>query len=119
MLLLFIISTTGFAVTVHTWVDDDGVRHYADAPPSTAKAESAAIELDDRRITDSDAEDDFYSINNQWARVRAERELDAEQKIERERIRAEERAARQQAQRSSEPNRTRSFNSYFPYGGPF
>ena len=65
------------AVTVHTWVDADGVRHFADAPPAAAGTSSSEITIDGG-VTPLADDVDYYSISNQWQRLRAEREsLDA------------------------------------------
>jgi hypothetical protein len=64
------------AVTVHTWVDADGVRHFADAPP-TAEGGVASSEISVDGGEGSVSEDlDYYSITNQWQRLRAEREAE-------------------------------------------
>lgn len=108
-----------FAVTVHTWVDSDGVRHYADEAPAQTATEQFDI---DARDPDA-AEDDYYSINNQWARVRAEREADAALRLEQQRLRAEQAAARQAQENTRNPRDeryyARGFNGYFPFGGGY
>ena len=32
-------------LTVHTWTDGDGVRHYSDAPPTDTAADTAQFEI--------------------------------------------------------------------------
>ena len=77
------------AATVHTWVDEDGVRHFSDAPPGEAATPSELIEI--RHTAPAQrAEDDPNSIVNQWARAREER-------LERERLNLERREARRAA----------------------
>ena len=73
------------AITVHTWIDSDGVRHFADAPPAGDQP-ATVIELADMPVAAAD--DDYYSIVNQWKRLRAERESAAVLSLERERIEA-------------------------------
>ncbi|NNM00266.1 MAG: DUF4124 domain-containing protein, partial [Gammaproteobacteria bacterium] len=77
------------AATVHTWVDEDGVRHFSDAPPGVDGSESQLIEIRDTRPAPA-AGDDPSSIVNQWARAREER-------MERERLNLERREARRAA----------------------
>ncbi|MGE0858589.1 MAG: DUF4124 domain-containing protein [Gammaproteobacteria bacterium] len=75
------------AVTVHTWVDEQGVTHFADAPPGGAQP-SNEVEVDEGP-TEAGAEDDYYSIVNQWQRLRAEREAQDALALERDRLEAE------------------------------
>ncbi|MBX9605344.1 MAG: DUF4124 domain-containing protein [Gammaproteobacteria bacterium] len=75
------------AVTVHTWVDEQGVTHFADAPPGGAQP-SNEVEVDEGPM-DARAEDDYYSIVNQWQRLRAEREAQDALALERDRLDAE------------------------------
>lgn len=104
------------AVTVHTWVDDDGVRHYADAPP--ARAASDTIELADLG-PGADAGEDPYSILNQWQRLREERAAQDAVRLERERLRA---AARSEtaavANETPVHYRAPGYPLYLPYGLP-
>jgi len=87
-LLLLLGARASFAVTVHTWVDADGVRHFADAPPSDqSAAASSEITIDGGAA--AVAEDvDYYSISNQWQRLRQERDAQNAVELERQRIEA-------------------------------
>ncbi len=89
-LSLLVWATASMAVTVHTWVDADGVRHFADAPPADGAPDSVSeITLDGGdALAPSDA--DYYSISNQWERLRAEREAQNTLDLERRRIDAEQ-----------------------------
>lgn len=109
---------TAGAVTVHTWVDEAGVRHFADAPPAAADTQSETLVLADLAPPDGTAAEDPYSIVNQWQRVRAEREARDAASLERERLRAAQRDARAAA--APEPP-VRSYGGYplfLPYGLP-
>ena len=90
LVLLLLWATARAAVTVHTWVDADGVRHFADAPPVGAAPDSASeITLDGGdALAPGDA--DYYSISKQWERLRAEREAHNALDLERRRIDAEQ-----------------------------
>ena len=70
--LALLAAAESAAVTVHTWVDAAGVRHYADQPPAAASDVEAFEIVDSAPLADAAA--DYYSVTNQWARVRAERE---------------------------------------------
>ena len=88
--IALIVSLQATAVTVHTWIDENGVVHYGDrVPPSVDDADT--VELDDLPPPD-DA--DPYSVVKQWERVREERERRDALALERERVRAEARARR-------------------------
>ena len=121
-LFLSIAANVG-AVTVHTWLDGDGIRHYADAPPVSADARSEQFVIAVTPASGTDSEDDYYSIVNQWQRMREERDESNALKLERERIRAEERAAKAAAEADSARYNARGYGGY-PYvlngfGRPF
>ena len=80
------------AVTVHTWIDGDGVRHYSDEPPASATADPRRFVIADTPAAASD--EDYYSIVNQWQRMREERDESKAHRLEREQIRSEERVAK-------------------------
>jgi len=109
------------AVTIHTWVDEAGVRHYADAPPAAASDDSEAFEI--QTSPAADAEADYYSIANQWERLRAEREADEAQRLERERLRRESALAEQARAQRAAPvdDSVRGVVPWgvVPYGGGF
>lgn len=120
----FVLTVTvlpAMAVTVHTWVDADGLRHFADAPPATAPPASLAeIEIAGAR-TPPGPDDDRYSIMNQWQRMREERDADEARALERKRLRL---AARNQpsstADRQPESNDSWFYPGYAfpPYAYP-
>ena len=117
MSMLF--SAAAAAVIVHTWVDADGVRHFADAPPADNQA-SSEVKIDDAP-PGVDVDTDYYSIVNQWQRLRAEREAQAALDLERERVDAEQRASATPP--ATEPPRAMDYPHYYgyplpPYGLP-
>lgn len=77
-------NTTSQAVTVHTWIDSEGVRHFADGPPAD-QAPSSEIVISDRAPGNAQG-DDYYSIDKQWQRLRAEGEARDALALERQRI---------------------------------
>lgn len=87
--LAWLLSAGVFAgnVTVHTWIDEQGVRHFADAPPSS-NIDTAQLVLYEPD-PDVAGVDDYYSIVNQWSRMRDERAARDELSLERERLRLE------------------------------
>ncbi|MGR8919705.1 MAG: DUF4124 domain-containing protein [Gammaproteobacteria bacterium] len=91
-MLLTLLACPASAVTVHTWVDENGVRHFSDTPPAGVTV-TEQFELDEPAADAPAPEADYYSITNQWERLREEREADAARSIERARVRAEQRAA--------------------------
>ena len=85
------LSLPAAAAEVHKWVDENGVTHYADAPPQSA--ETSVIRIEPAHATSGTGKGGYHSIANQWARMHRER-------LERERIELEKariEAARQAA----------------------
>jgi len=87
------------AETVHRWVDEDGVTHFSDTPPAAAGAapevETLSLPADFPEAEDTEAT--YYSVANQWQRMKAERAAKEERALERERLRTERAAAREAA----------------------
>jgi hypothetical protein len=100
------------AVTVHTWIDAAGVRHFADAPPGAGLASEELVLSD---TPPSTAADDYYSIGRQWERMRAERAAKDAQARERARIDAAARAAEQPPVYIESPPRTALYPPTYGY----
>lgn len=84
--------------TVYTWVDGDGVTHFSDAPPGKAGATPGDVEtmaMPEGFPDTADAGEDYYSIANQWRRMKEERSEREERALERERLRIEKARTRQ------------------------
>ncbi len=78
---------------VYTWIDDDGVTHFSDAPPGKAGATLGDVEsmtMPDGFPEPTDAGENYYSIANQWQRMQEERAAREELALERKRLRIEE-----------------------------
>ncbi len=80
MLLLFAAAIPVHADSVHKWVDAQGITHYSDQLPDNYSFTSAAaqhVDVTQITITDDyrtqDYQNDYYSVTNQWARMREER----------------------------------------------
>jgi len=91
VILLCNICLPAAATTVLRWVDADGVTHFSDTPP-VDNAE-VVTELEFRDSLPTVAEDDYYSIANQWNRMREEREAKTKLALEKAKIRLSESAA--------------------------
>lgn len=79
-------AMAGAAVTVHTWRDAQGVRHFADKPPAEpGTTDAAEITLDTGAALDP-SDLDYYSIAQQWQRLRAERDAQNALELEKRRI---------------------------------
>jgi len=90
-LLLTCLASPLHADLIHKWVDADGVTHYSDEPPADAATTATGIELPAAARRVAQPQNDYYSIDRQWQRMRQER-------LERDRIALEKariRAARQ------------------------
>lgn len=89
--VLLVVSALAHGVTVHTWKDAAGVTHFSDEPgPQGIRSDK--LELEELSKPAGDADDDFYSIANQWKRLKAERDLAKTQRLEKQRLRAQERS---------------------------
>ena len=93
LVLLCSISALSIAGTVHRWTDGDDITHFSDTIPSSAALEISTLELDDDFPPVSDRVSNYYSITNQWERMKKERDTRNELSLEKERIRAERAAA--------------------------
>ena len=83
---LFLAFSQTPAGEIYTWVDASGIVHFSATPPDDAASEVAQIELPPPPPARPNAGDDFYSVVNQAARMRARR-------LESEALRAQRRAA--------------------------
>ena len=104
------------ADTVHKWVDVNGVTHYSDELPSNEINTVTQINLPVYSTSNSNVEDDYYSIANQWMRVH-------EQRLALEKIKLEK-AKQKAALRPVEPqiivvNETNRRGMVFPQKGFF
>jgi hypothetical protein len=93
LLLLGSISLPAAATAVHSWVDADGVTHFSDAPPAGGAVEVTTVELAEDFGPATDPAADYYSIANQWKRMRDEREAKTKLSLEKARVRASESTA--------------------------
>jgi hypothetical protein len=109
-LALWAVASACSAVTVHTWIDADGVRHFADAPPADANARESSELSVDGGDAPAPGQGDYYSIANQWQRLRAEREAQQALELERRRIDAMSDDAPRTALASETPREV-----FFPY----
>jgi len=105
------------ADVVHQWVDADGVTHFSDQLPATADVVVETSEFPNEYPQIADVSSDYYSIANQWQRMKQEREDEEKLKIER----AKARAALQQAQQPPPPAQSehylpRTYPIIYPVG---
>ncbi len=63
------------ADTVHKWIDAKGVTHYSDHLPEDTYKSAKQITLSNtyNNSNRADYREDYYSVTNQWARMREER----------------------------------------------
>lgn len=117
VVLLCSISLSALAATVHRWVDEHGVTHFSDAPPADSVSEVKTLELSDDYPAAVDTRTNYYSIANQWERMRVEREHKTRVDLEKERIRAEKAAAVAYSEPAVEVREPRYYPVYFPPAG--
>lgn len=108
-----------FAEGVHKWVDASGVTNYSDAAPNSSATKVTIIKVSTTYAVTSDAEQNYYSIMNQWMRLHKER-------VERDRIKLEK--AKQKAALHpvvpqvvyvNEPSENRYVMPYLSYLHPY
>ncbi|MEX2525656.1 MAG: DUF4124 domain-containing protein [Gammaproteobacteria bacterium] len=105
---------------VYTWVDGDGVTHFSDAPPVKAAAPGnvETMSMPTGFPDAADANEDYYSITNQWQRIQEERTARQEFTLERKRLRIEEaRMERDEAMASA--SKSGNERPTVVYGGGF
>lgn len=115
------LNTASQAVTVHTWLDSEGVRHFADGPPPD-QVPSNEIVINHGASTNGQ-DDDYYSIDKQWQRLRAEGEVRDALALERERIEEASRDYYPPAAPAPAPARPNFYPNFYgfplPYGAPY
>ena len=121
MSALLVLCSQVSAVTVHTWRDSSGVTHFSDEPSPQGQA-SSTLEFEGLNKAITAEEDDFYSIANQWKRMKAERDAASSRKLEKQKLKAAEReriaAIELQASRQAE-SRSESYVPTFPIYGSY
>ena len=115
------LNTASQAVTVHTWIDSEGVRHFADGPPPD-QVPSNEIVINHGAPTNGQ-NDDYYSIDKQWQRLRAEGEARDALALERARIEEVSRDYYPPAAPEPAPARPNFYPNFYgfplPYGAPY
>ena len=107
--IALVFSHSALAVTVHTWKDANGVTHFSDAPAPDG-VNGNTLKYDDLSTDESTVpQDDFYSIANQWQRLKAERDAaHARREAKAQRLAAERQAA-DELQAAREVNQQQSY----------
>ncbi len=98
IIALFTFGSSVHAGSVHKWVDEKGITHYSDYVPNDIHSTAERIEIHSKYETSVD-QDDYYSIINQWTRMREER-------LERKKLqleKAKQKMALKQAQAAAVP----------------
>jgi len=114
--LLLLVSAPAFAGSVHKWVDAQGVTHYSDQLPEDFENTNKPIAVTQVDVSNdyqsSVDEDDYYSVTNQWARMREERIARKQLQIEKAKQKAVQSPAVPQVVYVNEEQATR--NAYYP-----
>ena len=98
IIALFTFGSSVHAGSVHKWVDEKGITHYSDHVPNNINNSAERIEIPSTYESTVD-QDDYYSILNQWTRMREER-------LERKKLqleKAKQKMALKQAQAAAVP----------------
>ncbi len=94
LLILLLASSISYGQQYYKWVDENGVTHYGEALPSE-NTEHVAFEFPEQYTT-TNAEEDYYSIQNQLQRM-----------LERRKLQREARASRQSPAPAAQPQPVR------------
>ncbi|MDH3386603.1 MAG: DUF4124 domain-containing protein [Gammaproteobacteria bacterium] len=95
MTLAACLSIPAGAAVIHKWVDTDGVTHYSDEAPASGEIPVTVIDVPTAHSEPGSPAENYYSITNQWERMRRER-------IERDKL-ALEKAGFEADRRASSP----------------
>jgi len=113
--LLSVVTLPVFAGSVHKWVDAQGVTHYSDQLPENISNSNTIKQID---VLDSysnsekvDFQNDYYSVTNQWARMREERIARKQLQLEKTK---QKRSAEPQVVYINQAQESRSSNVYYP-----
>jgi len=93
IILQCIISLNAGAATGHRWVNRDGVTYFSDTAPADAATDAIKFEIKTHSPAPVNAETNYYSIANQWKRLREEHAAKTELILEKARIRTQQTAA--------------------------
>lgn len=103
-----LLSPAAAGDVVYRWVDEDGITHFSDSPPAAQNMPRGGVKslsLPDNFPEAINPNGDYYSIINQWKRMREERNEKEKLALEEERLRLEqsrtELAAREAASAST------------------
>ncbi|MDH3446645.1 MAG: DUF4124 domain-containing protein [Gammaproteobacteria bacterium] len=102
------LSNLAAAAVIHKWVDADGVTHYSDEAPATAEIPVTEIDVPPAQAASGDATEGYYSITNQWERMRRERIEREKLALEKARFEAERQASSPTVVYVNEPETSRS-----------
>lgn len=95
-----LLSPAAAGDVVYRWVDEDGITHFSDTPPAaqnTAQGGVESIALQENLPAAVNPAGDYYSIVNQWKRMREERNEREKLALEKERLRLEQSRAERAA----------------------
>lgn len=95
-------SSTAVATEVYRWVDEDGVSHFSQNPPSEDVDGVKKITLEDTTPPDYDPDEDRYNVAEQEKRMASIRD-EMQEKREAERERRRKAAARQPVVQYQQP----------------
>ena len=115
-LLLFVIALPAHAGTVHKWVDAQGVTHYSDHLPENYSNSVKQIDVSNTYSSSdgSDYQQDYYSVTNQWARMREERLERKQLQLEKAKQKAAQQPFVPQVVYINQAEEDRNRNVYYP-----
>ena len=111
--MLSAITFPVYAGSVHKWVDEQGVTHYSDQLPENISNPVKQIDISNTH-SNSNNNNDYYSISNQWARMREERLERKQLQLEKAKLKAAQRPVEPQVVYVDQSDEYRSRPVYYP-----
>ena len=115
-LLLSVVTLPVYAGAVHKWVDEQGITHYSDQLPENISNSVKQIDVSNtyRNSDSSDYQKDYYSVTNQWARMREERLERKQLQLEKAKQKAAQQPLVPQVVYINQAEEDRSRSVYYP-----
>jgi len=115
-LLLSVVTLPVYASAVHKWVDEQGITHYSDQLPENISNSVKQIDVSNtyRNSDSSDYQKDYYSVTNQWARMREERLERKQLQLEKAKLKAAQRSVEPQVVYVNQSDEYLSRPEYYP-----
>jgi len=111
-ILMNSVLLSAYAANVYKWVDAKGITHYSDEEPAPSTTQVTLIDVPATQSVTVNAENDYYSIANQWMRLHEELIKQEKIKLEKAKQKAALQPVAPQVIYINEPNANRYVVAY-------